>query len=265
MTGRINGLLREPVLGGAGIALLAVLGVVSTAHSDASVPKSSPEGESASAEAPGPSPQEAVRPSEADSKPNGATSPGREKVEVSPLEGLRREALEEVRAARVELRTAGDPSAVKDDPLREAAMERLEQAESALKKAHASRVEAFLARPAEERRALEHTVRDHLRQQRADRSRRAKERRSEWREDLKGAEKRPEVRQALREHAWRLARLEQATFLAAADGQTELEARAKALKEREEVAFRQHLDSLLSDREDFERASRPAAGKAEKP
>lgn len=176
----------------------------------------------------------------------GRKTTAREKrADGTAVDGLRQAALEEVRAAREAFRAAEGQAPAQERRLQRNAIERLSEAKAALKRVHTEKVEAFLARPTEEREALRRAAQDHLRDQRKDRAARAEERRNEWRGDLNGAENRPEVRQALRDHAWRLARLEQAIFLATADGRSELVERARQLKERERLGFRKQLALLL--------------------
>lgn len=173
-------------------------------------------------------------------------------------------ALGKYQEARRALMVAGSehPSSEDAKKARKEALAQLAEARDAILAQHLDEVKAYRARPEKERESLEEEVDERRKEQKKDRKERAEEARSQLKKRFGEEPLHPAVREELRAHAWRVARLKQLLLLAQADGQAKAAERAEALLKKAEEAHEARI-SLLMEKPEIKNYEPPISEKAE--
>ena len=164
----------------------------------------------------------------------------------------RDEAIDHYRDAQKKLAQVPDPVDPKSDAAGEArkarreAMRELRRARDEILRSHNEARRAFQKRNPEEVEELRKQVSKHTAELRKDRKDRAQQAREEIAKVVGENPLHPSVREELRNHAWRIARLNQLIYLAELDKKPELKERAQKLVEKENASHQERLKSLLS-------------------
>ncbi len=205
----------------------------------------------------------ASKESDADNK--GATAKRRKLQKVS-----REEAVEHYRKAQqalAQIERPQDPkseAAVEARKARREAMRELRRARDEILRSHNTARRSFQKRDPEEVEALRKKVAKRTAKLRKDRKDRAKTNREKLAKIVGEDPLHPSVREELRSHAWRLARLNQLVYLAELDKKEKLGEKAKELIEKENESHDRRLKALLAKPE-VKNYKPPAQGKKAPP
>ncbi len=164
----------------------------------------------------------------------------------------RADAIEHYRQAQkalMEVEHIEDPkseSAAEARKARREAMRELRRARDEILRSHNQARRAFQKRDPEEVEALRKQVAKHTAQLRKDRKERAEKNRADVAQVVGEDPLHPSVREELRNHAWRIARLNQIIYLAELDKKEKLAEKAKELIEKEKASHDERLKGILT-------------------
>ena len=189
----------------------------------------------------------------------------KKKSGVKPVS--RSEAIKHYREAQTALVAVPEPEDPKSEAAAEArkarrdAMRDLRRARDEILRSHNEQRREFQKRKPEDVEKLRKQVTDNTSKMRKDRKERSEKRREEIVKVVGDKPLHPAVREELRSHAWRIARLNQLVFLAEVDNKAKIGERAKELIEKENTAHDERLKALLAKAEikNYKPKPQPAA------
>jgi len=187
-------------------------------------------------------------------KPDSAES-GEKAPKAKAQVVSRDEAIEHYREAQKALLKVEEPSDPKSEAAAEARKERrdamrdLRRARDEILRAHNAARRDFQKRDPDDVEALRKQVAQRTAEMRKDRKDRSQKEREATAKLVGDKPLHPAVREELRNHAWRLARLNQLIYLAELDKKPAFAEKAKALIEKENTSHQERLKALLAKAE----------------